>query len=119
MKGSEMAQYLLSVVTTADDYDIQPEESAQFEATGIFNDELKAEGSWVFAGGLGRADAATTVVTYGAEVTVTDGPFLETKEFLGGFWIVEAPDFDAVLKIAARASTACGAKIEIRTFDRA
>lgn len=115
-----MAQYLLSVIVDSSVYDIPDEEAQpQFDETGRFNEELKAEGSWVFAGGLGRPDEATTLDNTGGEVIVTDGPFLETKEFLGGFWVVEAPDFDAVLKIAARASKACGAKLEIRTFDGA
>jgi hypothetical protein len=115
-----MTQYLLSVVVDASVYDM-PEEEAQesYAETGKFNDELKAEGSWVFAGGLGKPDEATTVDNTSGAVSVTDGPFVETKEFLGGFWIVEAADRDAVLKIAARASKACRAKVEIRTFDGA
>ena len=115
-----MAHYLLSVIVDASVYDIPIEEAQpQFDETGKFNDELKAEGCWVFAGGLGRPDEATTVDSTGGDVVVTDGPFLETKEFLGGFWVVDVPDFDAVLKIADRASKACGAKIEIRTYDGA
>ena len=99
-----MTQYMLSVIVDPSVYDIPLEEAQpQFDATGRFNDELKAEGSWVFAGGLGRTDAATTVDGTGADVIVTDGPYVETKECLGGFWVVEAPDLDAALKIAARA----------------
>jgi hypothetical protein len=115
-----MAQYLISVMVNPSVYDM-PEEEAQksYAATGKFNDELKAEGSWVFAGGLGRPDEATVVDNRGTDVIVTDGPYLETKEFLGGFWVVDAPDLDAVLKIAARASKACGAPLEIRSFDDA
>lgn len=113
-----MSQYLLSVVVDPSVYDIPLEEAQpQYEATGRFNEELKAEGSWVFAGGLGRVDAATTVDGTGSDVIVTDGPYAETKEYLGGFWVVEAPDLDAVLKIAARASKVCEQKIEIRTFE--
>lgn len=115
-----MSQYVLSVIIDPSLYDVPADESqAQMDETGRFNDELKAEGSWVFAGGLGRHDEATMVDNTGGDVIVTDGPFLETKEVLGGFWVVEAPDYDAVLKIAARASKACGAKLEIRTFDGA
>ncbi|NLE78414.1 MAG: hypothetical protein GX610_02360 [Rhodococcus sp.] len=115
-----MTQYLLSVVVDASVYDIPLEEAQpQFDATEKFNDELKAEGAWVFAGGLGRPESATTVDGTGTDVTVTDGPFQETKEFLGGFWVVEAPDLDAVLKIAARASKVCEQRIEIRPFDGA
>lgn len=115
-----MSKYLLSVVVDASVYDIPLEDAQpQFDATERFNDELKAEGSWVFAGGLGRLDEATTVDNTGFDVVVTDGPFAETKEFLGGFWVVEAPDLDAALKIAARASKVCEQRIEIRTFDGA
>ena len=115
-----MTQYLLSVVVDPSAYDIPPEEAQpQYDATGRFNDELQAEGVWVFAGGLGRVDEATTVDNTGADVIVTDGPYAETKECLGGFWVVEVPDLDAALKIAARASKVCEQKIEIRTFDGA
>ncbi|MFE3323116.1 YciI family protein [Nocardia sp. NPDC059195] len=115
-----MAQYLLSVVVDPSAYDIPQEEAQpQYDATGRFNDELKAEGVWVFAGGLGRIDEATMVDNTGADVVVTDGPYAETKECLGGFWVVQAPDLDAALKIAARASKVCEQKIEIRTFDGA
>ncbi|NMN99528.1 YciI family protein [Antrihabitans stalactiti] len=115
-----MAQYLISVIVDESVYDLpQEEKEKSWDATGVFNEELKAEGSWVFAGGLGRPEEATVVDNRGSDVIVTDGPFLETKEFLGGFWVVEAPDLDAVLKIAARASKACGARLEIRSFDDA
>jgi hypothetical protein len=121
-RESEMAHYMLSVIVDDSVHEIPLEElvqQPQFIATGKFNEELKAEGSWVFAGGLGSMADATTVDGTGADVIVTDGPYLETKEYLGGFWVVEAPDLDAVLKIAARASKACEARIEIRTFDGA
>lgn len=115
-----MSQFMLSVVVDPSVYDIPLEEAQpQYDATGRFNDELQAEGSWVFAGGLGRVDEATTVDGTGADVIVTDGPYAETKECLGGFWVVEAPDLDAAMKIAARASKVCEQKIEIRTFDGA
>lgn len=113
-----MTQYLLSVHATPETYDI-PFEEAQpmYEATGRFNEKLMAEGSWVFGGGLERIDAATTVDGTGGDVIVTDGPYLETKEFLGGFWIIEAPDLDAAMKIAAEGSKACGGKVEVRPFQ--
>ncbi|KAA0022148.1 YciI family protein [Antrihabitans cavernicola] len=117
-----MSQYMLSVIVDPSVYDISTEDmqaQEQYGATGRLNDELKAEGSWVFAGGLANVDLATTVDNTGADIVVTDGPYLETKECLGGFWVIEAPDLDAVLKIAARASKACEQKIEIRPFDGA
>ncbi|MCF3941166.1 MULTISPECIES: YciI family protein [Gordonia] len=115
-----MAQYMLSVIGDVSVYDIPLEDvQDQMAVTSRFNDELKAEGAWVFAGGLGRPDAATTIDNTGPDVIVTDGPYAETKEVLGGFWVVEAADLDAALKIASRASKACAARIEIRTFDQA
>lgn len=113
-----MTQYLLSVHPPQAVYDM-PIEAAQpaWDATGVFNEEIKAEGVWVFAGGLKRIETATTVDGTGSEVVVTDGPFAESKEYLGGFWIIEAPDLDAALKLAARASKACGEKVEVRPFE--
>jgi hypothetical protein len=113
-----MTQYLLSVHGSPADYDIPIEEAQpMYDATDAFNKEIIAEGSWVFAGGLQRVETATTVDGTGQDVIVTDGPYAETKEYLGGFWVVEAPDLDAALKLAARASKACRAKVEVRPFD--
>lgn len=113
-----MTQYLLSVHASASDYDM-PLEQAQpmYDATGVFNEEIKAEGVWVFAGGLKRVETATTVDGTGADVVVTDGPFAETKEYLGGFWVIDVADLDAALKMAARGSKACGSKVEVRPFE--
>ena len=105
-------QYLLSVIT--DDTALAtPEEQA---AIDVFNDRLQAEGHWVFAGGLGVPDTATVVDNRGAEAIVTDGPFLESKEFLIGFWIIEATDLDVALALATEGSRACNRKVEVRPF---
>ncbi|MCW2790906.1 MAG: hypothetical protein JWO76_4 [Nocardioides sp.] len=115
-----MTQYLLSVHHTPDDpiLKMSPEEvQPYFDATGVFNDKLQAEDAWVFAGGLHAIESATTVDGTGAEVIVTDGPFAESKEWLGGFWVIEAPDLDAALAWAAEGSRACGAKVEVRPFQ--
>ncbi|HEY2551317.1 MAG TPA: YciI family protein [Streptosporangiaceae bacterium] len=105
-------QYLISViddgVTTAN-----PGEDA---AIDVFNDRLQAEGHWVFAGGLGSPSAATVIDNRGGQAMITDGPFLESKEYLGGFWIIEAPDLDAALKLAAEGSKSCNRKVEVRPF---
>lgn len=104
-------QYLVSVMN--DKSESSEEEMAAINA---FNDRLREEGHWVFAGGLGLPTTATVVDSRGGEVVVTDGPFLESKEYLVGFWIMEAPDLDVALKLAAEGSKACNAKIEVRPF---
>jgi hypothetical protein len=81
-----------------------------------FNERLQADGYWVFAGGLGSPDAATVIDGRGDEPMVSDGPFVETKEFLAGVWIWEAPDLDVALKLAAEGSKACNRKLEVRPF---
>ena len=78
-----------------------------YKDVDVFNEELKAKGAWVFAGGLHPADTATVVRVKDGEVLTTDGPFAETKEQLGGFWIIEAPDLDAALAWAAKGAAAC------------
>ncbi len=120
-----MTQYLISVIhhsTDDGDYaiDASPEEvERMFAATGAFNDELQASGSWVFAGGLEPPSTATMVDGTGSDTLVTDGPFAETKEVLGGFWVVEAADLDAALELARRGSAACGRAVEVRPFQSA
>jgi hypothetical protein len=82
----------------------------------VFNDRLQAEGYWVFAGGLGGPGTATVIDSRGGEALFTDGPFVESKEFLIGFWIIEAPDLDVALTLAAEGSRACNRKVEVRPF---
>jgi hypothetical protein len=105
-------QYLVSVITDHPGRATEQEDAA----IDVFNDRLKAEGYWVFAGGLGGPDTATVIDNRGARTLVTDGPFLESKEFLIGFWIIEAPDLDVALELAAEGSRACNRKIEVRPF---
>jgi hypothetical protein len=116
-----MTQYMLSVMGDRDtpSYATDEEMQAAFAATGVFNDKLKEAGSWVFAGGLHPIESATTVDGRGTKTVVTDGPFSESKEYLGGFWVIEVPDLDAALKLAAEGSKACGAAVEVRPFDGA
>ena len=90
-----------------------PEEEA---AIDVFNDRLQAEGHWVFAGGLAAPSSATVIDNRGEEAMFTDGPFLESKEYLAGFWVIEAADLDVALKLAAEGSRACNRKIEVRPF---
>ena len=105
-------QYLMSVIHDQADL-ATPDEHA---AIDVFNDRLQAGGHWVFAGGLTFPEAATVIDNRGKEALVTDGPFLESKEYLAGFWVIEAPDLDVALKLAAGASKACNRKIEVRPF---
>jgi hypothetical protein len=77
------------------------------------NEEIRAAGQWVFTGGLHSPDASTVIR---ADGLVTDGPYVEGKEFVGGFWIVDAPDLDAALEWARRAVAATGLPVEVRPF---
>ena len=88
----------------------------EMEAIDAFNDRLRADGHWVFAGGLGAPSTATVVDNRGGEAVFTDGPFVESKEYLAGFWIIEAPDLDVALTLAAEGSKACHRKVEVRPF---
>ena len=106
--------YLVSVIADGTELTI-PGEMAAIDA---FNDaRLKADGRWVFAGGLASPSTATVVDNRDEEPVFTDGPFLESKEYLAGFWIIEAPDLDVALKLAAEGSKACSRKIEVRPFQ--
>jgi hypothetical protein len=105
-------QYLIAVIHDQANL-ATPDERA---AIDVFNDRLQAEGHWVFGGGLAFPDAATVIDNRGGEAMVTDGPFLESKEYLAGFWIIEAADLDVALKLAAEGSKACSRKIEVRPF---
>jgi hypothetical protein len=105
-------QYMVSVITDK----IGPAAPDEQIAIDVFNDRLQAEGHWVFAGGLGGPDTATVIDNRGAQALVTDGPFVESKEFLIGFWIIEAPDLDVALALATEGSKACNRKVEVRPF---
>jgi hypothetical protein len=117
-----MTHYLMAVHGPAErgEFGGYPSREAMEEAfaeTSAFNDRLQAEGYWVFAGGLQEASTATVVDGQGETPVMTDGPYLETKEALGGFWVIEAPDLDVALRLAAEASKACRGKVEVRPFD--
>jgi hypothetical protein len=107
-------QYLISVV---DDPDSDPVDDsvldAEAAAIDAFNERLKAQGNWVFAGALGAPRTATAIDNRGDSAVIQDGPFVESKEFLGGFWIIEAADRDAALRIAREGSRACNRRVEM------
>jgi hypothetical protein len=83
----------------------------------VLNEELKAAGSWVFTGGLHAPSTATVVRAQDGDVVTTDGPYLEGKEHIGGFWIITATDLDAALGWAAKATRATTLPIEVRPFQ--
>ena len=105
-------EYLVSVIADTTELATSNEQAA----IDVFNDRLQAEGHWVFAGGLGAPDAATVVDNRGGKAIVTDGPYVESKEFLAGFWIIDAPDLDVALALATEGSKACNRKVEVRPF---
>jgi hypothetical protein len=112
-----MKQYLLSVYHP-EDYIPAPEvmEKIMRDVDEV-NDELREAGAWVFAGGLYPSSTATVVQVRGDDVLVTDGPFAEGKEHIGGFWVIKAPDLDAALEWARKATRACTVPIEVRPLQ--
>jgi hypothetical protein len=105
-------QYLVSVI----DDTTGSADADEMAAIDAFNARLRAEGHWVFAAGLGAPSAATVVDNRDGRAVFTDGPFLESKEYLAGFWVLEAPDLDVALALAADGSKACNRKVEVRPF---
>ena len=114
-----MTEYLLSVHGNDEEMAAMPPEEMQiaFAQVDAFNNELQASGAWVFAGGLHPSHTATVVSVKDGETITTDGPYVETKEHLGGFWIIEVPDLDAALAWAAKGSAACMSPVEVRPFQ--
>ena len=105
-------QYLVSVI----DDGTGPATPTEDAAIDVFNDRLRDEGYWVFAGGLGSPEPATVIDNRGDEAMFTDGPFVESKEYLAGFWIIEAADLDVALRLGAEGSRSCNRKVEVRPF---
>jgi hypothetical protein len=119
--GSDMTQYLLSVWHD-DDYDptFDPDDADQqrlFTQVDAVNKEMEAAGVWVFGGGLHPASSATVVRPSSGGVSMTDGPYAESKEQMGGFWVIEASDLDAALDWARKAAAACEGPVEVRPFQ--
>jgi hypothetical protein len=115
-----MTQYLLSVWHDDPDYDIDfssPEAQRMVAQVDVFNAEVQAAGAWVFAGGLHPPASATVVRSTNGEVSMTDGPYAESKEQMGGFWVIEAPDLDAALEWARKGAAACEGPVEVRPFQ--
>jgi hypothetical protein len=113
-----MKQYLLAVHSVDGQPATPPEDIEQaYKDVNVFNAELQQKGAWVFAGGLYPADVATVVRVDDGDVLTTDGPFAETKEQLGGFWVIQAADLDAALAWAAKGAAACRGAVEVRPFQ--
>jgi len=113
-----MPQYLMSVWHD-DEYEVDfstPEAQRLGAQVGAFNVELEKAGAWVFGAGLQPASSAT-VLRPGPTVSMTDGPYAETKEQMGGFWIIEAADLDTALDWARRAAAACEGPVELRPMQ--
>jgi len=106
-------RYLVSVI----DDKSNPGSTDRQPAISAFNERLIAEGYWVFSGGLADTDAATVIDNRGEQAVFTDGPFVESKEYLAGVWVWEAPDLDVALRLATEASKVCDRKIEVRPFQ--
>jgi hypothetical protein len=112
-----MKQYLLSVYSP--EGGTPPAEvldKIMRDVDGL-NQELKATGAWVFAGGLHPSSTATVVRLNDGDMLVTDGPFVEGKEHIGGFWVIKTPDLDAALEWGRKAARACAVPIEVRPFQ--
>ena len=113
-----MTQYLLSVHIDENAEPPSPDAMEKaYKDVDAINQQLKDAGAWVFAGGLHPSSTATTVRVRDGEVVTTDGPFAETKEQLGGFWVLDLPDLDAALEWARRCTVACLAPVEVRPFQ--
>ena len=114
-----MTQYLLSVyVVEGEEAPAEDVVQEMYAAVDKFNAKVQEAGIWVFAGGLHPADTATVVDgTNGGDPVITDGPFSEAKEQIGGFWIIEVPDLDEAMKWAAEGSAACQGRVEVRPFQ--
>ena len=105
-------QYLVSVIDDTTNSGTDEEMVAIDE----FNDRLRAGGHWVFAGGLAAPETSTVIDGRGEQPVFTDGPFIESKEHMAGFWIIEAPDLDVALELMSAGSKACNRRVEVRPF---
>ncbi|MGZ4729760.1 MAG: YciI family protein [Acidimicrobiales bacterium] len=113
-----MSQYLLSVYMDENIEAPSPEQMEQaFKDVDRLNQKIQDEGAWVFAGGLHAPTTATVVKESGDDIVMTDGPYAEAKEQLGGFWVIDVADLDAALDWARQATVACKGAVEVRPFQ--
>ena len=114
-----MPQYLISVWHD-NTYDLDfstPDAQRLGTQVGAFNDELQRAGAWVFGAGLHPASSATVLRSSAGAVSMTDGPYAETKEQMGGFWVIDVPDLEAALEWAGQAAAACEGPVEVRPIQ--
>jgi hypothetical protein len=116
ISGDNVPQYLVAV-HLPDNYDPSAEDEAMVRAIDVLNEEMEAAGARFFAGGLQSAPHAKSLRKQpGGEVVLTDGPYLETKEHIGGFWILDAANVDVAVAWGRKAVVACRASVEVREF---
>ncbi len=115
-----MPQYLISVWHDDDYADNDwndPEIQRLGQQVGAVNDEMTSTGVWVFGAGLQPQSTATVIRAAGGDVSMTDGPYAETKEQMGGFWVIEVADLDAALEWAKKCAAACEGPVELRPMQ--
>jgi len=112
-----MKQYLLSVYHPEGEIPAPEVLDKIMQDVSALNAELQAAGLWVFAGGLYPSSTATVLQVQGGDVLITDGPFAEGKEHIGGLWVIKAPDLDSALEWGRKATRACTVPIEVRPFQ--
>ena len=112
-----MKQYLLSVYHPEGDGPAPEVAEKIFRDVAALNAELQSAGAWVFAGGLFPSSTATVVQVRDGAMLVTDGPFAEGKEHIGGFWVIKAADLDAALEWGKKATRACAVPVEVRPLQ--
>ncbi len=110
-------QYFVAI-QRPDDYDASAEDDAMDRDIAALNEEMTAAGARVFVGGLEPVARAKAVrVRAGGKVLVTDGPYAETREHVGGFWVLEAASMEEALAWGTKAAVACRAGVEVRQFS--
>jgi hypothetical protein len=118
VEESDMNHYLLSVhMVEGEGYQSDEEMQQAFKDVDALNEDIKKAGAWVFAGGLEPADTATVVREQNGDILTTDGPFIEGKEHIGGFWVIQVADLDEALAWAKKATVACRGAVEVRPFQ--
>ena len=117
-----MPQYMISVWHDQpyDDVDFNsPDMQRIGPQVNAVNEEMQKTGAWVFGAGLKPVSSSTVVRSTGGDVSMTDGPYAESKEQMGGFWVIETSDLDSALDWAGKAAAACEGPVEVRPCEGA